>query len=234
MSRKRIQIDAEKCVGCGLCAKTCQQSAIAMVGGKAKVVRDDYCDGIGNCLPVCPVGAISFSDRDIAPKPSAQAATASPASGAPHAHAAHRCPGSMAAALPTAAPATPHPGTAAPAQLRQWPVQIKLVPVQADCFSGAHLLIAADCTAYAYGNFHQEFMQGKITLIGCPKLDEGDYTEKLTQIIAQNNIASITVARMQVPCCGGIERAAVQALSSSGKILPIAVKTISVQGVLLD
>lgn len=255
MSRKRIQIDAEKCVGCGLCAATCQQSAIAMVDGKAKVVRDDYCDGIGNCLPVCPVGAISFSDQDIAEKPAVPANTASSATVGATEHAASPCqggvpsgcPGSRAASfspaaqngdgVPSNASAPTTQGAAVPApcpaQLRQWPVQIKLVPVQAPYFDGADLLIAADCTAYAYGNFHQEFMRGKITIIGCPKLDMQDYTDKLTEIIAHNNIQSVTVTRMEVPCCGGIERAAVQALKNSGKQLPLCVKTISLQGEIL-
>ncbi len=235
MSRKRIQIDAEKCMGCGLCAKTCQQSAIAMVDGKARVVRDDSCDGIGNCLPVCPVGAISFSDRAIAEKPSATAAhVAATSPAAPVA-----CPGSMAHAIggtSSSASVAPYENTASPcpAQLRQWPVQIKLVPVNAPYFAGAHLLIAADCTAYAYGNFHQEFMRDKITIIGCPKLDMQDDTDKLTEIIAQNDIKSVTIARMEVPCCGGIERATVQALKNSGKFLPWQVKTISTDGKLLD
>ncbi len=222
MSRTVIEIDAEKCVGCGLCARTCKQSAIAMVEGKAKVVRDDNCDGIGNCLPVCPVGAIRFSDKPVAHKATAL-------------HPVSACPGQMQQSL---APSAPQSAQAAlelcATQLRQWPVQIKLVPVQAPYFEGAHLLIAADCTAYAYGNFHNEFIKDRITLIGCPKLDAVDYTDKLTEIIKENTIQTVTVVRLEVPCCGGIENAAVTALKNSGKFIPWQVHTISIKGELLD
>lgn len=216
MSRKIIQIDETKCVGCGLCANACQQSAIEMVDGKAKVVHDDYCDGIGNCLPVCPVGAISFSDRDIMnTKPPVI----------------HSCPSSRGKQL--APPKGNANNAAVPSQLRQWPVQIKLVPTSAAYYENAHLLVAADCSAFTYGNFHNDFIKDKIVIIGCPKLDMVDYTEKLSEIIANNNIQSITVARMEVPCCGGIEHAAEQALKNSGKSLPYQVKTISIEGNLL-
>ncbi len=212
MQRKIIKIDEESCVGCGLCAKTCKQSAIEMVNGKAKVTRDDYCDGIGNCLPVCPVNAISFSDEDIKEKPISHRA----------------CPGSMAVELPNNNVTTSSLG--AKSALRQWPVQIKLVPVTAPYFNGADLLIAADCSAFSYANFHSDFMQNKVTIIGCPKLDEGDYTDKLTEIITKNNLKSITVVRMEVPCCGGIERATLNAISNSGKFVPHNIVTISTGG----
>ena len=235
MIRKIIEINEEKCNGCGLCASACHEGAIGMVNGKAKLLRDDYCDGLGNCLPVCPTGAITFVEREAAAYDEAavqantrareQAAQQPPACG---------CPGSQAKTL-RSAPSV-QPVTAAPAvsQLRQWPVQIKLVPVHAPYFDNANLLVAADCTAYAYGNFHNEFIRNHITLIGCPKLDEGDYTEKLTQLIAGNNIKSVTVARMEVPCCGGIENAVKQALQASGKFIPWQVVTVSTDGRILE
>ncbi len=231
MIRKIIEINEEKCNGCGLCASACHEGAIGMVNGKAKLLRDDYCDGLGNCLPVCPAGAITFVEREAAAYDEAavqanmrareQAAQQPPACG---------CPGSQAKTL-RSAPSV-QPVTAAPAvsQLRQWPVQIKLVPVNAPYFDGAHLLVAADCTAYAYAGFHEDFIRNKITLIGCPKLDEGDYSEKLTEIIRQNNIKSVTVVRMEVPCCGGIEHAVSTALQNSGKFLPWQVVVISTSG----
>lgn len=245
MIRKIIQIDEEKCNGCGLCANACEEEAIAMVNGKAKLIRDDYCDGLGNCLPACPTGAISFVEREAAAydeaavaqnkraKQAVQAPGGCPGSRAQtirreDAQPAGGCPGSRAQAIRRAAVQA----EAAPAvsELSQWPVQIKLVPVRAPYFDGADLLIAADCTAYAYGDFHREFIRGRITLIGCPKLDEGDYTEKLTEIIRQNDIRSVTVVRMQVPCCGGLERAAVNALKASGKFIPWQVRVISTDG----
>ena len=214
-----------------------------MVNGKAKLIRDDYCDGLGNCLPACPTGAIAFVEREAAAydeeaveqnkraKQAAQAPAGCPGSRAetlrPAAHAGG-CPGNRAQAIERAAVQA----VAAPAAsaLSQWPVQIKLVPVRAPYFDGADLLIAADCTAYAYGDFHREFIRGRITLIGCPKLDEGDYTEKLTEIIRQNDVKSVTIVRMQVPCCGGLERAAVNALKASGKFIPWQVRVISTDG----
>lgn len=218
MPKKIITIDEEKCIGCGLCAKTCKQSAIEMVNGKAKVTRDDYCDGIGNCLPVCPVQAISFTDQDATPTPPV----------------ASTCPGRNVKALSPKASAPAASEQAPASRLQQWPVQIKLVPEQAPYFDGCHLLIAADCTAYAYGNFHQKFMQNKITLIGCPKLDMGDYSDKLCSILTYNNVKSVTVVRMEVPCCGGIEQATITALQGCGKFLPWQVVTISVDGQILD
>ena len=248
MIRKIIHIDEEKCNGCGACVTACHEGAIGLVNGKAKLMRDDYCDGFGDCLPGCPTGAITFTEREAAAydeaavlenkqKKAAEAA-AKPAE-APHKPlfpGFHGCPGSAMRqfkreAAEQTAPAAP---AAMSSQLGQWPCQIKLVPVNAPYFDGAKLLIAADCTAYAYANIHQEFMRGKITLIGCPKLDEGDYTEKLTRIISENNIQSVTVLRMEVPCCGGLERAAVNALKNSGKFLPWQVVTFSVDGRILD
>lgn len=232
MIRRIIEINEEKCSGCGLCAEACQEGAIGMVNGKAKLLRDDYCDGLGNCLPTCPTGAITFVEREAAAFDEAaveanqKKAQSTPTMGG--------CPGSRSHVLRRAAVPQTVSETAVTSELRQWPVQIKLAPVRAPYFDGAHLLIAADCTAYAYGNFHRDFIRGKITLIGCPKLDEGDYTEKLTEILRQNDIQSVTIVRMQVPCCGGLERAAVNALKASGKFLPWQVKVISTDGTLLD
>ena len=230
MIRKIIHIDKEKCNGCGACAAACHEGAIEMVDGKARLTREDYCDGLGDCLPACPTGAITFEERE-APAYNEAAVLAAKKEKAPLPCG---CPGSQAKALhrePCAAPATQAP---AASQLSQWPVQIKLMPMKAPYLDGARLLIAADCTAYAYGNFHNEFIRGHITLIGCPKLDEGDYTEKLTQIIAGNDIKSVTVARMEVPCCGGIENAVKRALQASGKFIPWNVVTISTDGRILD
>ena len=193
MVRKNIKIDTDICSGCGLCADACHEGAIAIVEGKAKVLREDHCDGLGNCLPVCPAGAISFEERDTAPDDKA----------------AINCPAS---------------------ELHQWPVQLKMVPVHAPYFDNAHVLIAADCTAYACGSFHDRFMKDKITFIGCPKLDDIDYSKKLTEILEKNNVMSITVARMEVPCCGGIEHAVTNAIEQSGKNLPLQVFTLSITG----
>lgn len=233
MLRKIIRIDEDKCVGCGLCAKACHEGAIGMANGKAKLLRDDYCDGLGNCLPVCPTGAISFEEREAeaynkaaAPKRVSAKQTESLACG---------CPGTHSKTLERKAESNVTVGGAAPAtNLNQWPVQIKLVPVNAPYFDDANLLIAADCTAYAYGNFHNAFMKNRITLIGCPKLDEGDYAEKLTAIIAQNPIKSVTVVRMEVPCCGGLENAVRTALANCGRLIPWQVVTISTDGRILD
>ncbi len=231
MIRKIIEINEEACNGCGLCAEACHEGAIAMVDGKARLLRDDYCDGLGDCLPACPTGAISFIEREADPYDEAAVMANKKAQESDPAPAG--CPGSRAQAL------APQPKTAASAapvvtQLRQWPVQIKLAPIKAPYFENAKLLIAADCAAYAYGNFHHEFMKGKVTLIGCPKLDDIDYAEKLTEIIKQNNIKSVTIARMEVPCCGGLEMAVKKALQSSGKFLPWQVVTISTDGQILD
>jgi len=224
MIRRIIQIDQEKCNGCGLCAKACHEGAIGMVSNKATLLRDDYCDGLGDCLPACPTGAITFVEREAAAYDEAAVKARQAAQGCAHTGG---CPGSAAQSLTPAAAA---PARNSPSHLRQWPVQIKLAPVNAPYFNGAHLLIAADCTAYAYGNFHQDYMRGRITLIGCPKLDEGSYISKLTQIIRDNDIQSVTVARMEVPCCGGIEYAVKQALLASGKFIPWRVVIIGTDG----
>ena len=237
MIRKIIHIDEEKCNGCGACVTACHEGAIGLVNGKAKLMRDDYCDGFGDCLPGCPTGAITFTEREAAAydeqavleNKQKKAAAAKPA-----APAFHGCPGHQMHQFDRSAPTPAAPAAAQPSQLGQWPCQIKLVPVNAPYFDGAKLLIAADCTAYAYANVHQEFMKGKITLIGCPKLDDVDYSEKLTQIIAKNNIQSVTVLRMEVPCCGGLENAVIKALKNSGKFLPWQVVTFSVDGKILD
>ena len=233
MIRRIIKIDEEACTGCGLCATACHEGAIGMVNGKAKLLREDYCDGLGDCLPACPVGAIRFEERE-APAYDEEAVRRAQAEKAANAAPLPcGCPGSQSKALHRAESSVA-PAQKAESQLRQWPVQIKLAPVNAPYFDGAKLLIAADCTAYAYGNFHQDFIRGHITLIGCPKLDEGDYTEKLTAIIANNNIRSVTVVRMEVPCCGGIETATKRAIQQSGKFLPWQVVTVSTDGRILD
>ena len=230
MIRRIIEIDQEKCNGCGVCAEACHEGAIAMVDGKAKLMRDDYCDGLGDCLPGCPTGAISFVEREAAAYDEAAVLTAKAKKAEPLPCG---CPGTQAKAIHH----TKEPATAcAPqeSQLSQWPVQIKLVPVSAPWFDGAKLLVAADCTAYAYANFHQDFIRSHITLVGCPKLDSVDYSEKLTEILKNNDIRSVTVARMEVPCCGGMENAVKKALLSSGKLIPWSVVTVSTDGRILD
>lgn len=202
MIRKIIEINEEKCNGCGACATACHEGAIGIVNGKAKLLRDDYCDGLGDCLPTCPTGAISFVEREAAAYNEAAVLAAKERK--------------------------------QESQLRQWPVQIKLAPVNAPWFNGAKLLVAADCTAYAYAGFHQDFIKEHVTLIGCPKLDAEDYSVKLTEIIRNNDIRSITVARMEVPCCGGIEAATKTALQNSGKFIPWNVVTIATDGKILD
>jgi len=232
MLRKIIKIDENKCNGCGACAAACHEGAIEMISGKAKLTREDYCDGLGDCLPACPTNAISFEMRE-APAYDEAAVLAAKEKKSVSAPLPCDCPGTNSKAIHRGVPMIDTP-IAIKSQLSQWPVQIKLVPVNAPYFDGANLLIAADCTAYAYGNFHQEFIRNKVTLIGCPKLDEGDYAEKLTQIIANNNIKSVTIVRMEVPCCGGIEHAAKRALQASGKFIPWQVLTISIDGRILD
>ncbi len=230
MIRKIIKIDEEKCNGCGACAAACHEGAIDMIDGKAKLARENYCDGLGDCLPECPVGAISFEEREAPAydeKAVKQAQMKKSDDKLPCG-----CPGTQAKALKketiSAVPQNIQ------SQLMQWPCQIKLVPVNAPYFEDANLLIAADCTAYAYGNFHNEFMHNHITIVGCPKLDEGDYTDKLTQIIASNNIKSVKIVRMEVPCCGGIENAAKRAIKDSGKFIPWQVVTISTDGKIIE
>lgn len=246
MIRKIIQIDEDKCNGCGICATACHEGAIAIVDGKAVLTRDDYCDGFGDCLPECPTGAITFIEREAAAYDEAAVAenkrrqAMNHPSPAGHPHGGFQCPGSAQrtfvrdeAPVAEAAPAAAAPA-ARPSELVNWPVQIKLAPTRAAYFDGANLLIAADCCAYAYANFHQDYIRNKVALIGCPKLDDIDYTEKLAQIITGNDIKSLTVTRMEVPCCGGLEQAAVQALRASGKFIPWQVVTFSLDGQILD
>ena len=209
MIRKIIHIDEEKCNGCGVCASACHEGAIEMIDGKAKLVRENFCDGFGDCLPGCPTGAITFEERE-APAYDEEAVNRAKREKAESA------------------------STGMESQLMNWPVQIKLAPIQAPYFEDAKLLIAADCAAYAYANFHAEFIRDKVTIIGCPKLDSVDYSEKLTEIIRCNDIRSITIVRMEVPCCGGIEMAAKKALQASGKFLPWQVVTISIDGKILE
>lgn len=219
MERRIIQIDEEKCNGCGACAAACHEGAIGMIDGKARLLRDDYCDGLGDCLPECPTGAISFVEREAA---------------AYDEEAVRANKEKKAKEQGEAVPSAQAGAYRVQSQLGQWPVQIKLAPVKAPYFAGAKLLVAADCTAYAYASFHQDFIRGKITLIGCPKLDAIDYSEKLTAIIRENDIRSVTIVRMEVPCCGGLEMAAKKALQDGGKSIPWQVVTISIDGKILD
>lgn len=257
MKRQIIKIDKEKCNGCGACADACHEGAIGMINGKAELLRDDYCDGLGNCLPVCPTGAITFEEREAAAFDEAAVLENKQNSAPPTLPCG--CPGTLSKTISRAEESCSCSDSACScseesdsqsdsacscqdtpvvsslnSKLSQWPVQIKLVPVNAPYFNNANLLIAADCTAYAYGDFHNRFIKNRITLIGCPKLDEGDYTEKLTEIIKNNNIKSLTVVRMEVPCCGGMEHAAKTALQASGKFIPWQVVTISAEGKILD
>lgn len=232
MIRKIIQIDEEKCNGCGACANACHEGAIGMVNGKAKLLRDDYCDGLGDCLPACPTDAISFVEREAAAydEKAVQAHKKGKTEPLPCG-----CPGTQSRSLSHAEEDTKRSEeNDSISQLRQWPVQIKLAPIASPYYENAHLLIAADCTAYAYGNFHNRFIKNHITLIGCPKLDMTDYAEKLTEIIRQNNIKSVSVVRMEVPCCGGIETAVKEALQKSGKFIPWQVVVISTEGEILE
>ena len=266
MKRKIVEIDESKCTGCGLCANACHEGAIAMVDGKAKLVRDDYCDGMGDCLPECPAGAIKIVEREAAAydEKAVQERKAAKMqeqmkSGGMALHPEGRtpaggCPGKAMRTFNRATPARGGSRSCAtdiggilssaagadaqeripPSELAQWPCQIRLVPANAPFFKGTKLLIAADCTAYAYAAFHQEFMRGKVTIVGCPKLDPVDYSEKLTEILRENDIKSVTIVRMEVPCCGGLEMAAKKALQVSGKFIPWQVVTLSLDGKIID
>ena len=240
MIRRIIHIDESKCNGCGICANACHEDAIGIVDGKAKLLRDDYCDGLGDCLPTCPTGAIKFVEREAAEYDEAavkanqqKKVQENPAQAGGHGFG---CSGSQARAIHHEANQKAQETSCQEmtSQLSQWPVQIKLAPLFAPYFQGANLLVAADCTAYAYADFHNKFIRNKITLIGCPKLDAVDYSEKLTAIISNNDIKSVTVVRMEVPCCGGIENAVKTALQNSGKFIPWQVVTISTDGKILD
>ncbi len=228
MKRQIIKINKEKCNGCGACATACHESAIGMVEDKAELLREDFCDGLGDCLPVCPTGAITFEEREAPTYDETAVLRAKAAKASSCA-----CPGSAARSIRRESTA-PTQRLTMGSQLAQWPCQIKLAPINAPYFDGANLLIAADCTSYAYANFHADFMKNHITLIGCPKLDAGDYTDKLTAIIAQNNVKSVKVVRMEVPCCGGLENAVKRALQASGKFIPWQVVTITTDGRIAD
>ncbi|MBR6727501.1 MAG: 4Fe-4S binding protein [Clostridia bacterium] len=231
MLRKIIKIDEDKCNGCGACANACHEGAIEMINGKARLAREDYCDGLGDCLPACPTGAISFEEREA---PAYNEAAVLAAKAQKRGPLPCGCPGTNAKAIKREPRVMVREAPGADSELSQWPCQIKLVPVGAPYFEGANLLIAADCTAFAYGSFHRDFIRNHITLIGCPKLDEGDYADKLTRIIAEHNIKSVKVVRMEVPCCGGIENAVKRALQQSGKLIPWQVITISTDGRILE
>jgi len=250
MIRKVIKIDEELCNGCGICVDACHEGAIGLVNGKAKLLRDDYCDGLGACLPTCPTGAISFEEREAA-EFDEEAVKAHQAEilkkkaraileGLKKSENVHEhphfggCPGSMARAIKREASDVNEPVAETESRLMQWPVQIRLVPIKAPYFEGANLLIAADCAAYAYANFHNKFMKNKITIIGCPKLDDVDYSEKLQAILDNNDIKSVTIVRMEVPCCGGIEMAAKRALQRSGKFISWRVVTIGTDGRIVE
>ena len=227
MIRKIICIDREKCNGCGACAAACHEGAIDMIDGKAVLVRESFCDGLGDCLPECPAGAITFEEREA---PAYDAAAVKARQTEQHAHAGGGCPGSRMLQMerehaPESARACPRTS-----ELRQWPVQIRLLPAKAPFFSGADLLIAADCCAYTYAAFHEDYMRGRVTLIGCPKLDDEDYTERLSEIFRENDVRSVTVVRMEVPCCGGLQLAAQLATRASGKFIPFQVVTLSRDG----
>lgn len=222
MIRRMIQIDQQKCNGCGLCVTACHEGAIAMIGGKAYLARENFCDGFGDCLPGCPTGAITFVEREAPAYDEAAVLRAKAEKAGAH----MGCPGTRLQGRTPEAPTEGH----CPSQLRQWPVQLKLVPVQAPWFDGADVLVAADCTAYAYGDFHRDFLRGKVLLIACPKLDSVDYSEKLTAIFRENNIQSVTVLRMEVPCCGGLQRAVETAAANSGKDIPVTTKIVTTDG----
>ena len=240
MKRNIISIDEEKCNGCGLCVSACHEGALQMIDGKAKLVSESYCDGLGNCLPECPTGAIKIEEREAAEFDEVAVQkhmdnNKKVEQPAPPKTLACGCPGTHSKTIErkTEAPAQVV-AQETQSELRQWPVQIKLVPANAPYFNNANLLIAADCAAYSYANFHQTFMKNKITIIGCPKLDEGDYADKLTDILMMNEIKSVSVVRMEVPCCGGIVSAVKNALQRSGKMIPWNVVTIGTDGNIIE
>ena len=231
MIRKIIHIDEEKCNGCGACVNACHEGAIGLVNGKARLLHEHYCDGLGDCLPACPTNAITFEEREAPAYDEAAVLAAKAAKDRP----AHTgCPGAAMRQLRHKAPTAPSASAAPESQLTNWPVQIKLVPTRAPYFDGASLLVAADCTAFTYADFHRRFLSGRVCLIGCPKLDGVDYTEKLTEIIRNNDIRSLTILRMEVPCCGGLEFAAKTALQNSGKFIPWQVVTVNIDGTLRE
>lgn len=231
MIRKIVFIDEEKCTGCGACASACHEGAIEMVNGKARLMRDDYCDGLGDCLPACPADAISIREREAVPYDEEAVKKHREAKNKPLPCG---CSGTHVKTMHREEHSSCCRGEKAESFLSQWPVQIRLVPVNAPYFNGADLLIAADCTAYAYGNFHADFIKGRITLVGCPKLDEADYKEKLSEIFKANDIKSVTVVRMEVPCCAGIASAALDAAKESGKNIGVSVVTVSTDGEILS
>jgi len=237
MKRNMILIDEDKCNGCGLCISACHEGALQLIDGKARLVSDIYCDGLGACLPACPTGAMQIEERDAAPfdeEAVAERMKQHPATPSQPAAPPQGCPGMQARVFDKPAAIQQSPTLAAQSELRQWPCQLRLVPAHAPYFDNAHLLIAADCSAFAYANIHQEFIKNKITLIGCPKLDDADYAEKLTQILSSHTIKSLTVLRMEVPCCGGLVQAAKQALLNSAQMIPWRVVTISTDGKILE
>ncbi len=237
MIRKIIHIDEDKCNGCGICASACHEGAIDIIDGKAKLVRENFCDGFGDCLPGCPTGAITFEEREAPEyneKAVQEAKERKKMEELKHVHHEGGCPGSRMMQFENNTEEEPAKAGRSISRLGQWPCQIKLLPTQAPFFDGAKLLIAADCTAYAYANMHEDFMKGRITIIGCPKLDAVDYSEKLTAIIRDNDIKSVTIVRMEVPCCGGLQRAAETAIKNSGKFIPWQVVTISRDGRILE
>lgn len=236
MLRKIISIDEERCNGCGACAAACHEGAIGMADGKAKLLRDNYCDGLGDCLPTCPTGAITFTEREAAAYDEAAVLAKKQKTQSGGINLPCGCPGTQSKRIEhsDSCDCGTAPAHEPVSRLSQWPVQIKLAPVNAPYFSGAKLLVAADCTAYAYANLHEKFIKGRVTLIGCPKLDSVDYSEKLAEIIRNNDIKSVTVVRMEVPCCGGLEIAVRNALQSSGEFIPWQVVTISTEGDILD
>ncbi len=231
MIRRIITIDEEKCNGCGICEQACHEGAIAIVDGKAKLMREDFCDGLGDCLPACPTGAITFEEREA---PAYNEAAVKANMMKKHGRGHGGCPGSMTRSIERKPVKAEPTACDVVSRLANWPVQIKLAPVNAPYFDGARLLIAADCTAFACGAFHDKLMKGRVTLIGCPKLDDTDYSEKLTHILMNNDIKSVTVARMEVPCCSGLANAAIKALQNCGRMIPWQVVTVTIDGNILE